>query len=74
MPAEKKLCWLPNGFANKSRQPKLAGDAAGAEAILKLRSMRSSGDLDEYWLFHRSRSRERNHCEKYADHQLPRAA
>ena len=46
----------------------------GAEAILKLRSMRSSGDLDEYWLFHRSRSCERNHCEKYADHQLPRAA
>lgn len=46
----------------------------GAEAILKLRSMRSSGDLDEYWLFHRSRARERNHHEKYADHQLPKAA
>lgn len=46
----------------------------GAEAILKLRSMRSSGDLDEYWLFHRSRARKRNHDERYADHQLPKAA
>ena len=27
---------------------------AGAEAILKLRSLRSSGDLDEYWEFHRA--------------------
>lgn len=33
----------------------------GAEAILKLRSLNSSGDWEEYWSFHRSRSKERNY-------------
>lgn len=36
-----------------------------AEAILKLRSLRSSGDFDEYWEFHRRRERERNHLAYY---------
>ncbi len=31
----------------------------GAEAILKLRSLKSSGDFDAYWLFHKQQSRER---------------
>jgi len=46
----------------------------GAEAILKLRSLRSSGDLDEYWTFHKARALERNHASRYADHILPMAA
>ena len=33
----------------------------GAEAILKLRSINSSGDWDEYWKYHRSRSGNRNY-------------
>ena len=33
----------------------------GAEAILKLRSINSSGDWDEYWKYHRSRSEARNY-------------
>lgn len=33
----------------------------GAEAILKLRSINSSGDWDEYWKYHRSRSEVRNY-------------
>jgi len=33
----------------------------GAEAILKLRALRSSGDWNEYWRFHECRERERNH-------------
>ena len=33
----------------------------GAEAILKLRSINSSGDWDEYWNYHRSRSASRNY-------------
>jgi hypothetical protein len=33
----------------------------GAEAVLRLRSLRSSGDLDEYWRFHLTRERERNY-------------
>lgn len=33
----------------------------GGEAILKLRSIRSSGDWDEYWKYHLSRSEYRNY-------------
>lgn len=38
----------------------------GAEAILRLRALRSSGDLDEYWAFHRQCELERNHLQSYA--------
>jgi len=38
----------------------------GAEAILKLRSIRSSDDLDEYWTFHQAQSFDRNHGSRYA--------
>jgi hypothetical protein len=31
----------------------------GAEAILKLRSLKSSGDFDEYWDFHKQQSKKR---------------
>lgn len=31
----------------------------GAEAILKLRSLKSSGDFDDYWLFHKMQSSQR---------------
>lgn len=37
----------------------------GAEAILKLRSLRSSGDLDDYWAFHKAQEFERNHASRY---------
>jgi hypothetical protein len=36
-----------------------------AEAILKLRSLHSSGDLDAYWDFHKAREFERNHTACY---------
>ncbi|MBM3269660.1 MAG: ISKra4 family transposase [Candidatus Sericytochromatia bacterium] len=38
----------------------------GAEAILRLRSLRSSGDFDEYWRFHEEQERERNHATLFA--------
>ena len=38
----------------------------GAEAVLKLRSLRSSGDWDEYWEFHERAEYERNHRIHYA--------
>lgn len=38
----------------------------GAEAVLRLRSMHVSGDLDRYWEFHRAREFERNHRSRYA--------
>jgi hypothetical protein len=39
---------------------------AGAEAVLKLRSLRSSGDFDAYWTFHENAEYIRNHADLYA--------
>lgn len=39
---------------------------AGAEAVLRLRSLRSSGDFEEYWRFHIQQEMERNHVARYA--------
>lgn len=36
-----------------------------AEAVLRLRSLFASGDLEEYWSFHRDQEFERNHAHKY---------
>ncbi len=43
----------------------------GAEAILKLRAIRSNGDFDQYWAFHLAREHERVHQSRYADNALP---
>ncbi len=45
-----------------------------AEAVLKLRSLRSSGDFDEYWVFHKAQELQRNHLSQYADVPLLEAA
>ena len=37
-----------------------------AEAVLKLRSLRSSGDFEEYWKFHKDQELKRNHLSRYA--------
>ena len=44
---------------------------AGAEAVLKLRALRASGDFDAYWEFHEAREYERNHAQHYADRTPP---
>ena len=46
----------------------------GAEAVLKLRSLRSSNDFDEYWEFYKARALERNHASRYINCNLPEAA
>jgi hypothetical protein len=46
----------------------------GAEAVLRLRALRSSGDFDEYWRFHERAEYERNHAALYADHRVPTTA
>jgi hypothetical protein len=43
----------------------------GAEAILRLRALKSSGDFDEYWRFHEAQERERNHAAHYQDGVIP---
>jgi hypothetical protein len=47
---------------------------AGAEAILKLRALRSNGDWDSYWTYHLNQERHRVHESRYLDGALPRAA
>jgi hypothetical protein len=37
-----------------------------AEAIIRIRSLRSSGDFDAYWKFHRKQELQRNHSCRYA--------
>ena len=43
----------------------------GAEAVLRLRALRSSEDFDAYWAFHERQEYERNHAAHYADHHVP---
>jgi len=43
----------------------------GAEALLRLRALRSSGDLEEYWAFHLAEERARNHDAYYENKQVP---
>ncbi len=44
---------------------------AGAEAVLRLRSLRASGDFDEYWEFHLQQEYKRNHEVRYEKGRVP---
>jgi hypothetical protein len=46
----------------------------GAEAILKLRAIRTNNDFDEYWRYHLAQERRRNHQSRYANGDIPDAA
>ena len=46
----------------------------GAEAILKLRALRSNEDFEKYWTWHLAQERQRIHESRYLDGALPRAA
>lgn len=43
----------------------------GAEAVLRLRALRSSGDFDEYWRFHEEQEYRRNHAARYEGRVVP---
>jgi hypothetical protein len=43
----------------------------GAEAVLQLRALYSSGDLKEYWHFHNKMELERNHAARYHGGEIP---
>ena len=43
----------------------------GAEAVLRLRALRASGDFDEYWRFHLACEKARNHAARYAHAEIP---
>ncbi len=46
----------------------------GAEAVLKLRAVRTNDDFDDYWKFHLTNERHRVHKTRYADGTIPIAA
>ena len=46
----------------------------GAEAVLKLRAVRSNGDFEGYYTFHLDQERRRNHHSRYANNAIPAAA
>jgi hypothetical protein len=46
----------------------------GAEAVLKLRALRSNGDFSSYWAYHLAQERRRVHEPRYANGVIPRAA
>lgn len=48
--------------------------AQGAEAVLKLRAVRTNDDFDAYWAYHLEHERQRNHASRYADSVIPAAA
>lgn len=41
-----------------------------AEAVLQIRALRSSGDFDEYWQFHKFKEFLRNHVDKFFDPEV----
>lgn len=45
-----------------------------AEAVLRLRALRSSKDFDEYWVFHEACEYKRNHQDFYAGGVVPRTS
>jgi len=46
----------------------------GAEAVLRLRALRSNGDLDDYWHYHLAQERRRTHESRYLNGAIPQAA
>jgi hypothetical protein len=42
----------------------------GAESVLRLRALHSSGDFDEYWNFHENQEYQRNHADRYAEKKV----
>lgn len=46
----------------------------GAEAILKLRALRSNGEWERYWSFHMAQERKRVHESRYLGNLIPTAA
>jgi hypothetical protein len=46
----------------------------GAEAVLRLRALRSSGDFEAYWAYHEAHDYRRNHLARYKNGILPKTA
>ena len=47
---------------------------AGAEAILKLRAIKTNGDFEDYWTYHLNQERHHVHEARYHNHTVPSAS
>ena len=47
---------------------------AGAEAVLKLRALKTNGDFDTYWRYHLDQKHRHVHQARYLNHTIPQAA
>jgi hypothetical protein len=47
---------------------------SSAEAVLRLRALRCSGDFEAYWAFHEGCELHRNHLSRYSEGRLPPAS
>ena len=47
---------------------------AGAEAILKLRAIKTNGDFEDYWTYHLNQERHHVHEARYHNHTVPGAS
>ncbi len=45
----------------KGLRPSFSSAMPHAEAVLTLRSLKSSGDFEEYWMFHKQQSKKRHY-------------
>ena len=44
----------------------------GAEAVLRLRALHTSGDFDKYWEFHENQEYQHSHAANYANQTAPK--
>ena len=59
------IVMLPKDLREDTRKMAEAKQAAGAEAVLKLRALISNGDFDAYWTFHLRAEHQRIHQARY---------
>jgi|GEM_PF-1850669 len=62
-------CTAPSATTCQDRMGRTGArwSLSGAEAVLRLRALRTSGDFDDYWQFHVAQEHERTHASRYAD-------
>jgi len=62
---------LPRASAARHRRGPAGSRLAGAEAVLRLRALKASGDFDAYWRFHTAAEYRVHHASRYADGMPP---
>jgi hypothetical protein len=58
-------------IANRCDKSGARWSIRGADAVLRLRAIKLSGDFDDYWAFHEGQEMLRNHTSRYAGNVIP---